>query len=82
MNTSYKYTILFVYLLLTGILFSLPFSLYDQDGYLLWAPVLSEYLRGSNNYTFSDVIFNGQNLASIYGELPFWKLFRFLKFSL
>ena len=78
---NYKSIIFFTFVLLTLALYFIPFSLYDQDGYWMWAPVLSEYLRGNEHYTSSSVIFNGQNLAGIYGELPFWLLFRMLRLS-
>ena len=69
-----------------GILFliavSLPFSIYGQDGYYLWYPVIAEYLNGDKIYHSSAVIFNGQNLASVYGELPFWKIFREIQLSI
>ena len=60
----------------------LPFSIYGQDGYHLWFPIVAEYLNGDQVYHASAVIFNGQNLAAIYGELPFWKIFRALNFSI
>src|SRR5690606_23872635 len=56
---------------------ALPFSIYGQDGYFLWFPILSEYLRGDTFYHASNVIFDGQNLAGVYGDLPFWKVLRF-----
>jgi hypothetical protein len=84
MILSYKKS-LFIFFLCVALflLFStLPLSLYGQDGYSLWYPIVSEYLRGDTSYRNSQVIFGGQNLGSIYGELPFWGLFRFFKFSI
>jgi hypothetical protein len=63
-------------------LLHLPFSLYGQDGYGLWYPIISEYLKGSEFYHRSDIVFGGQNLAGIYGELPFWKIFRLLNLKI
>lgn len=60
----------------------IPFSVYGQDGYLHWFPVIAEYIRGADNFAGSTVIFNGQNLRSLYGELPFWKVLRVLSPSI
>ncbi|MBC7396129.1 MAG: hypothetical protein H7333_01690 [Bdellovibrionales bacterium] len=56
-------------------LLKLDFSVWGEDGLSLWAPAIAEYLRG--NYEHSQVIFNGQNLLALYGELPFWRIARF-----
>lgn len=80
MNVDKKNNLIFLSLSL-GIFFILgllPFSIYGQDGYSLWYPIIGEYLHGNSAYHHSEVIFDGQNLASIYGELPFWKLFRLM----
>lgn len=78
---NYKQIIFFSFGFLVVVLYFVPFSLYDQDGYWMWAPVISQYLKGDEHYTSSPVIFNGQNLAGIYGQLPFWRLFRQLQLS-
>lgn len=80
MNNQYEHNLIKVTLCagLLLLLILLPFSLYGQDGYILWFPIIAEYLHGDSSYHASEVIFQGQNLASIYGELPFWKLFRML----
>ena len=74
--------ILLLFVSLFLVLGFLPFSIYGQDGYHLWFPIIAEYLNGDQVYHASAVIFNGQNLAAIYGELPFWKIFRALNFSI
>ncbi len=48
---------------------------------MLWYPIISEYLMGDRYFHFSGVIFNGQDLGAVYGELPFWKFFRLLNFG-
>jgi hypothetical protein len=58
------------------VFYLLPFSLYGADGYVLWYPIIAEYLRGSSSFRYSHVVFDGQNLAAIYGEFPFWKILR------
>lgn len=58
------------------VVFFLPFSLFGQDAYLGWGPIISEYLQGDEVFTHSQVVFGGQNLLAVYGYLPFWKLFR------
>lgn len=52
--------------------------IWGEDGPMLWMPLLSEYLKGASTYSFSKIIFGGQNLLQIYGELPFWKVCRLL----
>ena len=74
--------ILLLFVCLFLVLGFLPFSIYGQDGYHLWFPIIAEYLNGDQVYHASAVIFNGQNLAAIYGELPFWKIFRALNLSI
>jgi hypothetical protein len=69
---AYKYPISLFLLLLLG-MFCFEWLIWGQDGLSLWMPVLAEYLRG--NYENSSVIFGGQNLLALYGELPFWKIF-------
>ena len=71
---TYKFPLSLFLLLFVGI-FSLEWVIWGQDGLSLWAPVVAEYLRGS--FENSQVIFGGQNLLAIYGELPFWKIFYF-----
>ncbi len=70
-----------LYALLGAALFFMPFSLFGQDGYIGWGPIIAEYLRGDARFTHSPVTFGGQNLLAIYGFLPFWKLFRQLGFN-
>jgi hypothetical protein len=84
MQVQHKYSLIILALCtsLLLVLGLLPFSIYGQDGYSLWYPIVAEYLNGDGSYHASSVIFDGQNLASIYGELPFWKLFRLLNFSI
>lgn len=74
-----KQFIIFILIVFLVILVALPFSVYGQDGYSIWYPVLAEYLNGDKVYHSSAVIFNGKNLSAIYGELPFWKLFRLIQ---
>lgn len=84
MKVEYKHNLIVASLCL-GLLFLgflLPFSFYDQDGYSLWYPIVSEYLKGDRHYHGSEIIFGGQNLASIYGVLPFWKLIRIVNPSI
>lgn len=58
-------------------LLSIDFSVFGQDGYIGWAPIISEYLKGSEDFKMSLVHFGGQNLQSIYGSIPLWSVFRF-----
>jgi len=60
----------------------IPFCIYGQDGYFIWFLIIGEYLHGNASYHASEVIFGGQNLGGIYGELPFWKIFRFFQPSI
>lgn len=46
------------------------YQIWGQDGYNLWMPIVAEYLRES--YAPSAVIFGGQNLLAVYGEMIFW----------
>lgn len=72
------------YLLFFIVFFFLFFKkllIWGEDGSSLWMPFMSEYLKASGHYPESKVIFSGQNLRAIYGELPFWKIFRFFNFS-
>jgi len=75
---DYKYSVGVFLFLLLGILL-LDWSIWGQDGLSLWMPIIAEYLRGA--YVNSIVIFGGQNLFSIYGELPFWKILNWLNVS-
>jgi hypothetical protein len=78
MNIHHKHNLTVLYLCL-GLFLGLsllPFGILGQDGYSLWYPIVAEYLRGAVAYNNSSVIFGGQNLAAVYGELPFWKVFR------
>lgn len=70
-----------LYVAIGLVLYFLPFSLFGQDAYIGWGPIISEYLRGDEVFTHSEVTFGGQNLLAIYGFLPFWKLFRQLNFD-
>lgn len=79
MTLTQKYNFFSISLIL-GLLLAfanLPFSIYGGDGYYLWYPIIGEYLRGDRFYQNSFVIFDGQNLLSIYGDLPFWSLMRY-----
>lgn len=74
-----------IILILIGVFFCCAlsgFSFFGQDGYYLWRPIISEYLKGANAYSSSEVIFNGQNLLAICGELPLWKVFRAFNLSI
>jgi hypothetical protein len=75
-DTNLKYPSLAYSILILIILYSLNFSIYGSDGYDLWYPISAEYLNGDRYYNSSGIIFNGQNLAAIYGKLPFWTLLR------
>lgn len=72
-------SIFFLVVLLSFVV--LPICIYGLDGYLLWMPIVSEFLKGTANYKFSPVIFGGQNLLAIYGDLPFWYVGRWLSLS-
>lgn len=79
---DHKYNNIIILGLITALFFAallLPFSVYGQDGYSLWIPILSEFLKSERFYLSSAVIFDGQNLSAIYGQLPFWRIFRWLK---
>jgi hypothetical protein len=72
---------IFFHLTLGVVLFFIPFSLFGQDGYMGWGPIIAEYLKGDDHFRNSLVSFGGQDLLAIYGYLPFWKIFRFLGFN-
>jgi hypothetical protein len=82
LHSKFNIFIVSICFVLVLVLALLPFCIYDIDGYFLWFPIVSEYLKGDVAYHGSEVIFDGQNLASIYGELPFWKLFRIMGLSI
>lgn len=52
-----------------------------QDAYKGWGPLVSEYLKGDDIYRNSPMFFGGQNLLAIHGELPLWRITRWLNFN-
>jgi len=76
-----KQEMLFIafFILFFLLLYLIPFGVFGGDGYLLGYPVVAEFLKGNADYLRSSVIFDGQNLLSIYGDLPFWYILRALK---
>lgn len=53
----------------------LPGVMWGGDGTLLWFPIVSEFLKSYEVYQNS-LVFSGQNLHGIYGEVPLWNLFK------
>lgn len=81
MQTTIKHLLPSIYLILIVFLAAVivEFSFFGEDGIFLWTPLLSEYVR--HHYQNSLVIFGGQNLLAIYGELPIWAIFRAIDYS-
>ena len=84
MTTIQKYNLLSISLIfgLLSLLLVLPLCIYGGDGYYLWYPIIAEFLRGPEIYQKSIVIFDGQNLLGIYGDLPFWSILRHFSISI
>jgi hypothetical protein len=76
-----KFHILVLMALIGLALYVSPISFFAQDGYLIFAPILTEFFKGDGIYSNSKVFFGGQNLLALYGYLPFWKIFRWLNFD-
>lgn len=75
---DHKILIFFSILFFIGC-WSIDSVLWGLDGFSLWMPIVAEYLRGT--YENSAVIFGGQDLLDLYGNLPFWPVLRWLKAS-